>query len=463
MTAPGRAAFSVLALAVACSGVPRLAASGRVAAYPFRGTVDHGIARDYLEGGPLPPELDALRRRVRSSDEVPTRAALAEIAGRYSPDVATLLFVEALGARADVRELRASYERELSIVRRHGPEQSPPRPPSDLLVLMVPGWFYVSHGRETNADFQIQRSLYERWGIAHRLVPIDENGAIEDNARIIAAAVRGAAPKHRIFLVSASKSGAEVALAIARELSTEDAGRIVGWLSIVGTVRGSPLADEALDSALCPLIRAQLAMEGFDLSGLRSLRATRARSVFDSLQFPASLRIFSLIAVPLSGQISERAALTYGQLRALGPNDGLTLLADEIIPGSVPLLLSGKDHYLGPGDQRDWSTALFRVLLGELPDATRTSSSSALSKAFGVDASRFREWTVRVSGALAGKPSCGGQPLPQRTPSAARATSASSPTPARRSPPSPAAAAPPSPAPWKAPSAQIQATRPARS
>jgi hypothetical protein len=360
-------ALSLVLLVDACSSVPRVAASGRVGDYAFQGSVDDRVARDYLEGRLLPPALEVLRRRVRSSGEMPSRDVLARVATEQSPDVATLLFLEALGARSDVRDLRERYERELAVVRRLGAENAPPAPPEDLLVLMIPGWFYVSHGHETNADFRIQRRLYEQWGIAHRLVPIDENGAVEDNARVVAAAVREASKHHRVFLVSASKSGAEVALALGRELSPPDASRVVGWLSIVGTVRGSPLADQALDSALCPLIRAQLAFEGFDLEGLRSMQAASIRPAFDALRFPANVRMFSLIAVPLSGQVSERAAFTYNRLRQLGPNDGLTLLADELLPGSVPLVLPGADHFLGPEDQRIWSTALFRVLLRELP------------------------------------------------------------------------------------------------
>jgi len=357
----------VAALVVGCSSVPRVAASGRVADYVFEGSVDHPIAADYLEGRPLPSGLDTLRRQVRSSGEMPSREALSQLAREYSPDVATLLFLDAMSARADVRDLRANYERELALVRHLGPESAPPEPPKDLLVLMVPGWFYVSHGHETNADFRIQRRLYEQWGIAHRLVPIDENGTSEDNARLIAAAVREASTYSRVFLVSASKSGAEVALALGRELLPADASRVVGWLSIVGTVRGSPLADQALDSVLCPLFRAQLAFEGFDLKGLQSMRGTSAGMLFDQLRFPSNVPIFSLIAVPLSGQVSDRASFTYNRLRELGPNDGLAVLADELIPGSVPLILPGADHYLGPEDQRIWSTAIFRVLLAELP------------------------------------------------------------------------------------------------
>lgn len=361
------ALLCIVAFVVGCSSVPRVAASGRVADYEFQGPVDHPVAGDYLEGRPLPAGLEKLRRHVRSSGEVPSRQVLAQLAKEYSPDVATLLFLEALSVRPEARHLRESFERELAIVGVLGAERAPPEPPEDLLVLMVPGWFYQSHGHETNADFRIQRRLYEQWRIPHRLVPIDENGTVENNARIIAAAVREASTHHRVFLVSASKSGAEVALALGRELSTQDANRVVGWLSIVGAVRGSPLADSALDSALCPLIRVQLAFEGFDLAGLESMRATTARPAFEALRFPAHVRMFSLIAVPLSGQVSERASFTYGRLREFGPNDGLTLLADEMIPGSVPLVLPGADHYLGPEDQRIWSTALFRVLLAELP------------------------------------------------------------------------------------------------
>jgi hypothetical protein len=325
------------------------------------------LARDYLEGRPLPAALEGLRQRYVSKGEPPPRDVLAAASRNYSTDVATLLFLEALGSRPDARALRERYERALGLVTRLGADRARPEPPPDLLILMVPGWLYVTHGAETNGDFHIQRALYRRWGLAHRLVPVDENGTVESNARIVADAVREASKRHRVFLVSASKSSAETALALGRELEPQETNRVVGWLSIVGVVRGSPLADQALDSALCPLIEAQFALRGFGMEGLRSMRASRLRGELGSLRFPEHLRIFSLVAVPLSGHISDRASSTYGRLRELGPNDGLTLLADELIPGSVPVVLVGTDHYLGPGDQRLWSTALFRVLIADLP------------------------------------------------------------------------------------------------
>ena len=53
----------------------------------------------------------------------------------------------------------------------------------------VPGWFYRSNP-ETGADFHRQRALFTRLGIAHRLVPLVENGTIETNAAIIADELR---------------------------------------------------------------------------------------------------------------------------------------------------------------------------------------------------------------------------------------------------------------------------------
>jgi hypothetical protein len=290
----------------------------------------------------------------------------AAVSRRYSPDVATLLFIDVLGQRSEIRKLRQRYEAELSHVRQVGLDAARPDIPDNLLVLLVPGWFYVAHGRETNADYRIQRELLDRWGIAYRLVPIDENGTVEDNARVVADAIREAPRDHRVFLVSASKSGGEVALALGRELKSSEAESVVGWLSIVGVVRGSPLADRVFEPDLCWLAKVRLGVEGFDLEGAKSMQTGRARRAFDSLHFPPHIRIVSYVATPLSGNISARGAFGYGRMRELGPNDGITMLADELIPGAVPLLAPDADHFLGPEDQRLWSTAIFRLLAADV-------------------------------------------------------------------------------------------------
>jgi hypothetical protein len=343
-----------------------LMATGEVGGHALSGPVDHQVARAYLEKSALPTPLRRLRTSMLSSRRVPSPATLAEVSRVYSPDVATLLLLEAMSAQPSTQALRKRYEEELQFVDRVGLDQARPTFPEDLLVLMVPGWFYASHGAETNADFRIQRQLYREWGVAHRLVEIQENGSVEENAKIVAAAIR-AASNQRVFVVSASKSGAEVAQALGRELRTEETSHVVGWLSIVGVVRGSALADRVLEPDLCWLVRAQLALEGFGLEGLLSLRASSGRDTFAGLRLPPKVPVYSIVAIPLSGHISDRGAFGYARLRSLGPNDGLTLLSDELIPGATPLILPGVDHFLGAQDQRVWSTAILRVMLGHLP------------------------------------------------------------------------------------------------
>lgn len=352
-------------VAQGCLSVPRIAASGLLAGYALAGPVDSDVARDLLQGQPIPEELVQMRERYRVSRQVPSREVLEAVSDRYSPDVATLLFIEAVSGRADVQQLRERYETELALVRERGVHNAVPAVPDDLVVLMVPGWFYESHGEETNADYRIQRRLYESWGVNHELVPIRENGTVDENAVIVADAVRAVSRDHRVFLVSASKSGAEVALALGRELQPQESEQVVGWLSIVGVVRGSPLADRMLEPDLCWFIRLQLGIEGFDLEGAKSMQTSHGRIGFDALRFPEHVRIYSFLAAPLSGQISGRGSFGYQRMRALGPNDGLTLLADELLPQATPILAPGVDHFLGE-NQEEWSTAIFRVFMNEL-------------------------------------------------------------------------------------------------
>jgi hypothetical protein len=240
------AILAVLAMG-GCASVLGVAARGRLADYALEGPVDHELARDYLEGRALPPALEEVRDSHLASGEVPPRAVLARLAREYSPDVATLLFLETMSARPDVRELRERYEAELAFVRRVGLERARPDVPRDLLGLMVPGW-----------------------------------------------------------------------------------------------------------------------SEGFDIDGLVSMRASQLRRAFGELRFPEHVRVVSLIAVPLSSRTSSRGTSGYALMRGLGPNDGLTLFSDELIPGAVPLLLPGVDHFLGPDGQRIWSTAIFRVLARDI-------------------------------------------------------------------------------------------------
>jgi hypothetical protein len=361
------ASLAICVCTPGCGHVPRIAASGTFAGYSMSGPVDSKVARDYLEGKALPSSLAEIRRRYLAAGQVPSQEMLTAVTREYSPDVATLLLIETLSATSKSQDLRRRFDTELAYVRRVGIERARPDIPENLLVLLVPGWFYITHGNETGADFKSQRQTFERMGVANQLVALDENGTVEHNARIVASVIRQASRMNcQILLVSASKSGAEVAQALGRELSHNESASVVGWVSIGGVVRGSPIADRVLKPDLCWFTELKFGLEGFDLEGAKSMRTDRAGRAFEDLSFPAHVRIVSFLPTPLSGNITKRGGFGYACMRVLGPNDGMALLADELIPTGTPFLAVGVDHFLEDADRDLWTAAMFRVLMKSL-------------------------------------------------------------------------------------------------
>ena len=353
-----------------CVSVPAIPARGAVAGYTLAGTVDSALAQDYLEGRPLPADLDAIRDHFLDAARSPSREELHALSRRFSPDVATLLFIETIDALPKNRRFRARLQREVDFVRRVGLDAARPSA-SDVRVLFIPGWFYIAHGARTGADLARQRRLLDRLGVANRLVAVDENGTVAENAKIVAEAIRNEPRGGRLLLVSASKGGPEVAMALGAELSAAESERVIGWLSIGGALRGSPFADRVLAPDLCWLAKLKFAAGGHDLDGAKSLKTARARARFNSLHIPARIPIVSYVAVPLSGQVTKRGAFGYARLRHHGPNDGMTLLADELVPGATVLLAPNTDHFFQYEKQDLHSAALFRVLIADELPATQ--------------------------------------------------------------------------------------------
>jgi hypothetical protein len=101
----------------------------------------------------------------------------------------------------------------------------------------------------------------------------------------------------------------------------------------------------------------------------------------------------SYVQVPLSGGISDRGAFGYSRMRDLGPNDGLTMLVDQLLPVGLTIVEPGVDHYFDHPDRELRSLALLEVLL------ERLEATSRLARAFGgaVGAARSDEQRLRPS------------------------------------------------------------------
>ena len=76
-----------------------------------------------------------------------------------------------------------------------------------------------------------------------------------------------------------------------------------------------------------------------------NLRVSVRRPVFEGLDLPEHILLIQYIGAPLSGHIGKSVRGRYKVIKKIGPNDGLTLLFDEVISGSGVITDIGLDHF----------------------------------------------------------------------------------------------------------------------
>jgi hypothetical protein len=364
-------AMNCLVLFAGCAGVP---VRGTVGGQTIATRVDSEIAAYYLsnyfagrrENALLDERID--RVYGRAHDELPGRAELKRLSDEFSVDFAALYLADRIARAPANRRFRAAFDEALSSSRKALAERRAqlPAAAAQYEVIFVPGYLYKRH-RLTGADFAAPRAALARVGFARHFVDTDEEGAIESNAELVAAIVAARAQTgRRLILVSASKSGPEVALALTN-LGSAPTRHVAAWINIVGTLQGSPLADENLAQEL------QEVIGHVKVAGVESLMVERSRQRFGSFRLPEHVIVVNYIGIPLSGSISSLARSGYLDLRKYGPNDGLSLLSDLIVPGGVTLTELGRDHFL-LDDDIDVRTVALAITLVKWLDNEQTMS-----------------------------------------------------------------------------------------
>jgi hypothetical protein len=327
----------------ACAGV---AVRGQIGGRNIETRVDSELARYYLANFLSGSRADALLdRRIEriyqnGLGELPSRDDLKRISDDFSVDFAALYMADRILRAPKNRAFRAAYDRTSERVRKslhHGVIQLPAAAAAHD-VIFVPGFLYKRFPI-TGADLAAPRAALKKIGLSHSFVETVEDGVIEANAEIIMSAIRARVRSgRRMILVSVSKSGPEVALALTR-LVPEETAAVVAWVNVAGTVQGSPLADDE-----------SFQIENYtgkiDMAGVASMGTARSRRRFTAFRIPDHVLVVNYIGVPLLGSVSMLASKGFFHLRTLGPNDGLALLPDLIIPGGVTLAEVGPDHFL---------------------------------------------------------------------------------------------------------------------
>jgi hypothetical protein len=348
----------------------KIATQGIIAGQAFTTTVDAPIAKYYLENylqnkknnGAFDEKIDRLYEKYRGHPL--DRELLEKVTAEFSTDFATLYLVEQLRSIADYQAIQSAYVEEVRQLQSTKSRFTQPIAPGEsLVVLFAPGWFYRTD-TSTGADFAKQRQALERAGVATKLIETEENGAVEVNAAIIATTIREMNRHYKtMMVVSTSKAGAEVAYAVGKLLKPEEQTSLKIWVSVGGLLRGSPVVEMLFKSYKWWLLKLKFFLKKWSVDSIKSLSASLRRQAFDQLRFPKNLLIVHYLGVPLSGQITAAAKVRYGMLRKHGPNDGLTLLIDELTPQGLVILESGLDHYYLDDEIELKSLALTKVVL----------------------------------------------------------------------------------------------------
>jgi len=360
--------------ASACHNVPRFPVAGTLASQYVATTVDSDLAKYYLEHYLLDHRAntgydtvidDALQEEQADPSD---RETLKQLSQQFSTDFATIHFVARLYDTPANRRTQDAFHAYLHHFTTPGTTPVVPLPEAykSYLLVFVPGYAYKKD-QTTGADFARQRRVMMQEGFQTLLIETDELGSVEDNATIVAdALVRLGEQHNKIILVSASKGGPEVALALGERLPAAALGHVQAWISIGGLLRGSPYADRWLQWPKCWLAHLVFTFQGLQPSVIRNLSTAVRSAAFARLNFPTHILMLQYVGVPLSGHIGPATRGRYSALQRFGPNDGLTLLADEIVPGGIVVTDVGLDHYYRDPAIDLKTLALAYVVLGEL-------------------------------------------------------------------------------------------------
>jgi hypothetical protein len=327
---------------------------------------------------PSPHIIGAADGRNPPARRLPDQAQLRKLGREVSVDFAALAFAHTLLADHRSRGVHAAFDRFL----RAGPERSAVALQRErafpYTLLFAPSWLYRSHP-ESGSDFAAQRAVLDRLGIANRLIASGQSDSVEDNATVIADAVRSAGRERGpLILVSASKSGAEAVLALS-QLAPEEAAGVAAWVNIAGALRGTPLADEALRPPARWLARGIFWLSRWDWAGLTSLATKPSHRRFAALQVPATITVVNVVAVPVSGSVGYQVYPGYAVLLSQGPNDGVVLLADAVWPTGINIVALGADHLFARWREEAYVLAMLRAvdvairLHGPRPEPTVTA------------------------------------------------------------------------------------------
>jgi hypothetical protein len=184
----------------------------------------------------------------------------------------------------------------IEAVQRLMQDEPEPTPRVQPRLVIVPAAFYQENPR-SGADGHVVRAQAERLGWTVDSIPLVSDGSMAENARIITDWL-GAQRDSQLVLVSLSKGGADIKLALSQPGAEQAFDRVACWINLWHLKRHALVGLAAVvanrsraEPALLPHVRRE--HEFHDRSSTRARRSTRLRARASSAHATDQRRRFS--------------------------------------------------------------------------------------------------------------------------------------------------------------------------
>ena len=351
-----------------CCLIPKNKVNARFYTFHINTTVDSEIAKYYLENylsnNKNNLELDKIIDELNSqyNREIPNRNDLLAISKKTSVDFGAIFFADKLLKYKNNENLQKEFLKNLELVKKNEVNFNN----NDFLVLFVPGFDYVENGSVTGADFAKPRELILKAGFEIHFVDIDPIGSVEENAEYLTKTIRNF-PNKNILIAGASSAGPAIYLSLGKNLKKEETKRIKAWLNLGGILQGVPVLDQFSKGYKSLLLNFVIWIKDWKKKSFESMQTEISRKRFSEIKIPENIFVINYIGMSLSGNISKFASDKYCLMRKDGPNDGLSLLPDLIVPNVNSILAPESDHFFAEDPEMNNKTlALLKTILDKL-------------------------------------------------------------------------------------------------
>lgn len=356
-----------LVIGSSCESISEISAKGFIGPYRIETTVDHQIARYYLEhqkeSHPEDSSYIELIRQIEQEFDgtIPDTYQLKSISDKTSVDFATIFYCRKLISLSKNISIQEKFLHYLASARSG---HWKPVIRENTAVILVPGFDYEATGSQSGANLLVPQKVISDLGVEVHFVDINPLGSVAENAQYLKQYIQNFKGTKDLIIAGPSSAGPAIHMTLGGLLSLNEVSKIKAWLNLGGIIGGSKIL-EWIDSGVTSGIwKYILWHHDWSPESFNSLKPEVSKQRLKQWTLPGHIQVVNYLGSSLSGQITNYAKDNYRIMRSMGPNDGLALLPDLIYEDGYTILAAGSDHFFAEDPElRLKSQALLAVML----------------------------------------------------------------------------------------------------